>query len=106
MEKEAKLKFQQRLELMMNHLYIGDKVYAVKFKYEGIEHVAYAFCRPGENKVIFDNWSFYRLEELYTTTGRAGEARSSEDAACNKNSDEATQLALKNINEKKYESYF
>jgi hypothetical protein len=62
-------------ELMQRTLRVGDKVFAVKFKYEGTEQVAYAFCRPGENKVIFDNWSFYRLTELQSTTGRADEVR-------------------------------
>jgi hypothetical protein len=75
LEKEAQLEFQKMSELMLRRLRVGDKVYAVKFNYEGTEQVAYAFCRPGENKVIFDNWAFYHLEELQSTTGRADEAR-------------------------------
>ena len=34
---------------------IGDKVYIIKYKYEGIEHTAFAICCPLTNKVVWDN---------------------------------------------------
>ncbi len=35
-------------------LHIGDKVFAVKFKYDGTEYVVDVFCRPGVNRIILD----------------------------------------------------
>ncbi|WP_291583517.1 hypothetical protein [Bacteroides sp.] len=34
---------------------IGDKVYTIKYKYEGIEHIAFTICCPLTNKVVWDN---------------------------------------------------
>jgi hypothetical protein len=63
-EKEAQLEFQRMKELFMEFIHVGDRVYEIKIKYVGLEYTAYAFCRPGENRVVLDNWKFMDMRDL------------------------------------------
>jgi hypothetical protein len=65
-EKEAPLEFQRMKKLFMEFLHVGDKVFEIKIKYVGSEYAVYAFCRPGENRVVFDNWKFMDMRDLYS----------------------------------------
>jgi len=46
-------------------LQFGDMVFEVKLKYVETEYTVYVYCRPGENKVFFDEGKFLSMKELY-----------------------------------------
>lgn len=50
----------------MEHLHVGDRVFEIKIKYVESKYTVYAFCRPVENRVIFDNWKFMEMRDLYS----------------------------------------
>lgn len=47
--------FKRMRESFRKTVHIGDKVYLVKLKIEGKKYDHYVVCRPGENKIVFDN---------------------------------------------------
>ncbi|WP_320167788.1 hypothetical protein [Mangrovibacterium marinum] len=55
--------FEKMRESLRKTVHIGDKVYLIKLKIEGKEYDHYVICRPGENKIVFDNL-FLGIDEI------------------------------------------
>ena len=64
-ESEYQLYLREIQNLFATKFCIGDKVFAVKLKYGDNEYTVDAYCRPGENKIIFDDARFFEMKDLY-----------------------------------------
>ena len=52
---ERESKFKEMKESFRQTVQIGDKVYLIKLKIGGKKYDHHVICRPGENKIVFDN---------------------------------------------------
>ncbi|MGV8093036.1 MAG: hypothetical protein AB2L24_14355 [Mangrovibacterium sp.] len=55
--------FKTMRESFRKTVHVGDKVYLIRLKTEGTKYNHYVICRPGENKIVFDNL-FLKIDEI------------------------------------------
>lgn len=66
---EWKSNFEKMRESFREAVYRGDKVYLIKLKIERKKYDHYVICRPGENKIVFDNL-FLGIHEMRDRIGK------------------------------------